>query len=369
MNRAGDPVATPPTVAADPAGLAARIHELADCSGPSAHRHRRRARRRQIHLRPAVGAGLRTGRCPRRHGRLPPGSGRSRRARPGRGQGSPARPSMPPAIWPCWTDSPDPPPAARSTHPSSGATSRSRSPARSPCRRRRGSSSPRATTCCSTSRPGIGCARCSTETWFLDTEESLRIDRLVDRHTGSAGRRRRPWIARCRVRTAATPSWCWRPDCGQTCCSSPVGRAALRQRGQPTPQAADGDRHGCRPAESGHSQPDAGSAQGAAGLGSIAGPGPAVAEHGAVRDQVVRRRVGDRGGDHVAGPDRPVDGADRGEMHQPAVPGPAAEPSAALVLASLTGGDQHLDLGADQRPVAGQRATRRPPPSTAGTAR
>ena len=49
----------------------------------------------------------------------------------------------------------------------------------------------------------------------------------------------------------------------------------------------------------------------------------------------------------AAMPDAAVDGSDRREVHQPAVSGPAAEPSPALVLLALTRGHQHLDRPSD----------------------
>ena len=76
----------------------------------------------------------------------------------------------------------------------------------------------------------------------------------------------------------------------------------------------------------------------------------------AVGEQVVRRSVGHPGRHHVSRADRPVDRRpDRGEVHQPAVPGPAAHPPAVAVLVALAGGHQHLDDRTHLRPVAVQR--------------
>ena len=91
---------------------------------------------------------------------------------------------------------------------------------------RRASSSPRATTCCWTSRPGIGCARCSTEIWFLDTAggRSARPAGAPARRS-SAARRRRPWSARCSGSDGAQrASWC--------CASTDRGHDLLLEPGR-----------------------------------------------------------------------------------------------------------------------------------------
>jgi hypothetical protein len=64
----------------------------------------------------------------------------------------------------------------------------------------------------------------------------------------------------------------------------------------------------------------------------VAGPGPPMVLYRPVGDQVMGRRVGDGGGDDVAGPDV---GAHRGQMHQPAVAGTPGHPGGAGVLPTL----------------------------------
>ena len=62
--------------------------------------------------------------------------------------------------------------------PSSGARSRSRSRARSPSRATFRSWSPRATTCCCGRRHKPLLDEC----WYVDTDEELRVQRLIQRH-------------------------------------------------------------------------------------------------------------------------------------------------------------------------------------------
>ena len=65
-----------------------------------------------------------------------------------------------------------------------------------------------------------------------------------------------------------------------------------------------------------------------------------VLAHRAVGDQVVRRGIGDDGGDDVPRPDV---GARRGEVHQPAVACASGHPGGATVLATFPDGHQQLD--------------------------
>ena len=106
----------------------------------------------------------------------------------------------------------------------------------------------------------------------------------------------------------------------------------------------------CRCAEAG--QAEANALRAPPGGVGIPGPGAPVVQHGAVGDQVVRRGVGHRGGDDVAGPDV---GAHRGEVHQPAVACPSGHPGGTGVLASFSDGHQQLDGAADLGGVLLQR--------------
>ena len=69
-----------------------------------------------------------------------------------------------------------------------------------------------------------------------------------------------------------------------------------------------------------------------------------------VGDEVVRRGVGDPGGDDVAGAQRRP-GA---QVDEAVVAGPTAHPVRGAVLAALALGDQHLDDAADQRRFSAQ---------------
>ena len=74
-----------------------------------------------------------------------------------------------------------------STRPSSGARSRSRSPARSRCCRRRSWSSPKATTCCCEDGPWAEVASLLDEIWYVDVD-----DAPAHRAAGAAPRAVRP---------------------------------------------------------------------------------------------------------------------------------------------------------------------------------
>ena len=89
-----------------------------------------------------------------------------------------------------------------------------------------------------------------------------------------------------------------------------------------------------------------------AGFPGVAGPGAADVERGAVGDEVVRRAVGDAGGDDVAGPRghsgpvRPVGrGRVRDEVHEAVVPRSAGHAAGGGILPPFSLGHQDLDHG------------------------
>ena len=67
---------------------------------------------------------------------------------------------------------------------------------RSGCRRAPRSSSPRATTCSSTTGPGRPCADLLDEVWAVDVDPDVRLARLVARHVefGKPPERAAAWV-------------------------------------------------------------------------------------------------------------------------------------------------------------------------------
>src|SRR5699024_6852015 len=77
--------------------------------------------------------------------------------------------------------------------------------------------------------------------------------------------------------------------------------------------------------------------------------GTTMGRQRAIGDKVVWRTVSDCGVHHIARTNTTVDGVSpRGEMDEPAVSGTTAHPLRALVLPSLSRGDEQLDLGTDE---------------------